>query len=133
MPKQSGFSLLELLVALTIVAILSAIAYPNYQAHVLKTRRAEAKVALMDLAARLEQYRLIHHSYKGATLSDLGKSPATEKNHYRLKIETTTENYYVIAAIPKGPQVKDTRCGTLTYKEQGEKGITGSGTTVECW
>ncbi len=61
MPRLSGFSLIELLIALALVAILSAIAYPAYHHHVIKTRRAGAKVELMDLAARLEQYRLIHH------------------------------------------------------------------------
>lgn len=133
MPGQSGFSLLELLVALTIVTVLCALAYPNYQTHTVKTRRSQAKVALMDLAARLEQYHLIHHTYKGATLDELNIVQATGKNDYRLRIEAVADNHYAIAAIPQGTQVKDTPCGSLTYNDQGEKGITGPGTLAECW
>lgn len=134
MPQQhSGFSLIELLVVLAIITILCAVAYPNYQAHIIKTRRSQAKVALIDLAARLEQYHLIHHSYKDATLAELNMEDRTENNYYLMEIQTATDNYYAIAAIPENTQTKDQQCGILTYDEKGEKGLTGSGTLAECW
>ena len=60
---NNGFTLIELLIAVAIVGILSAIAYPSYQQHVMKTKRAEAQAQLMELVLFLERER----SAKGIT------------------------------------------------------------------
>ena len=54
---NNGFTLIELLIAVAIVGILSAIAYPSYQQHVMKTKRAEAQAQLMELVLFLERER----------------------------------------------------------------------------
>jgi type IV pilus assembly protein PilE len=130
--KNSGFSLIELLIVLVIIGILSAIAYPIYTAHIIKTRRAEAKVTLVDLASRLEQYYVMHRNYKGATFAELNFNP-TRKKFYRFEMNTS-ENDFTLLAIPIGPQTKDQQCGTLIYNQKGEKGISGNSTIIaECW
>lgn len=133
MKQYAAFSIIELLLVLAIIAILCAAVYPSYQAHVIKTRRSQAKVALMDLASRLEQYHLVHQSYKDATLATLNVKSVAENKDYRLEIQTATDSHYAIAAVPQGAQTKDTQCGALTYNEKGEKGFTGSGTPAKCW
>lgn len=61
--RRGGFTLIELLVALTIVAILAAVAYPTYQDQIRKGRRAAAQAFLVDTANRQQQYLLDARSY----------------------------------------------------------------------
>lgn len=58
-----GFSLIELLMAVAIVAILTALAYPSYLDHVRKANRAQAQAFLMDLAQRQQSYLMVHREY----------------------------------------------------------------------
>ena len=56
--RSRGFTLIELMMAIAIIAILAAIAYPAYQKHLAKGRRAAAQAYLMDIAQREQQYFL---------------------------------------------------------------------------
>src|SRR5207245_8438538 len=58
-----GFTLIELMVAVAIVAILTAIAYPSYLSQMKKSRRTAAESTLMDIAQREQQYLLDARSY----------------------------------------------------------------------
>jgi type IV pilus assembly protein PilE len=53
--SNKGFTLIEVMIVVAIVGILAAVAYPSYQDHVRKSRRAEAQSALMGLAAAMER------------------------------------------------------------------------------
>lgn len=132
MKKNRAFSLVELLVVLIIVGILSAIAYPAYIAHVIKTHRAQAKIALLNLASRLEEYHGQHRSYKNAKLTTLNIKNHTENNYYQLTLQTNEDNY-TISAIPIGIQAQDKICGTFIYDQSGKKSFMGDGTVQECW
>ncbi|WP_373991276.1 type IV pilin protein [Duganella sp. BuS-21] len=61
--KRSGFSLMELLVALVIVAVLAAYALPAYQQHIVRTRRGEAHSALLKLMMQQERFHSQHNTY----------------------------------------------------------------------
>ena len=54
--RHGGFTLIELMIVVAIVAILAAVAFPSYQSHMMKGRRASAQTALMDIAQRQQQY-----------------------------------------------------------------------------
>ncbi len=109
-PQQRAFTLTELLIAVAIVGILSAIAYPSYQAYINQSREAEARVALMTLAAVLAQFRMDTNTYEGAVLGpggvfsdqvpvDTTKGAAT----YNLVIAHQTQTEFRLEARPIDP------------------------------
>ncbi len=131
--QQRGFTLVEVMIACAVVAILTAIAYPSYVNIVQKTRRSDAKSALVGAAGQLERIFTENNSYSGAAF---GTSPllATSLNgYYTLSFGSKTATTYTINATPAGQQVGDA-CGTFTFTDQGVKDVTG-GTkpAADCW
>ncbi|MGH8670496.1 MAG: type IV pilin protein [Burkholderiales bacterium] len=63
MKRHAGFTLIELMITVVIIAILAAVAYPSYQAHIIRTHRSEAQQFLMDITQREEQYLLDVRQY----------------------------------------------------------------------
>lgn len=135
MNKNFGFSLLELIVTLAIIGILSAIAYPAYTHHVVKTHRKQVQITLHNLANRLERYYIENnHSYADATPTKLGLDETALKNFYEISIPTATTTAYKLQAKPIGNQaIHDVQCGTLSLDQRGEEKITGNGSVSECW
>ena len=131
---KKGFNLLEVLIVLVIIAAILAYAYPKYINHVTTTRRLDGKVAILDLASKMNDYYVAHHNYENADFILLNTSESSPEGYYQLKIVKATKNSYEIQSIPIGSQAKhDTLCGSFTYNQAGEKGITGNGAITECW
>ena len=61
--RRQGFTLIDIMIALAIIAILTSLAYPSYLGHVRKAKRAVAKSALLDAADRQEQFFFAHRGY----------------------------------------------------------------------
>lgn len=135
MKNQSGFTLIELLIVFAIIGILIAVAYPAYTHHLVKARRTEAQIALLDLAARMEQYYSENnHSYANASLAKLKISETTTNNFYALAITQVTPVTYVLLAEPLGIQAeRDAACASLTLDQLGRKGATGTASSTMCW
>ena len=132
--RSRGFTLLEVVIACAIVAILAAIAYPSYINSVQKSRRAEATAALLGVASQMERWSTEKGSYTLATLGSGGVfANRTENGYYNLSLTNLTATTYTVRAAPTGAQTGDP-CGTLTYNEQGFKDVTGgSWTKAQCW
>ena len=138
--KARGFTLIELLVVIAIIGILAFIAYPAYQDQVRKARRADAKTAVSDLAARQEQYYANNKTYAD-TLAKLGKGTVTtsEQGYYSLAIAAgPTGNLatsYEITATAAGDQTKDSKCAQFKLNSQGTKTSLDSGSAASsgCW
>lgn len=132
---KRGFSLIEILIALAVAAILAAIVYPTYQHFVTKAHRSEGQVALFDLAQRMERYyQENNHTFAGASLENLGVNTITSSGYYRLSIGNTSATTYLLMATPIGMQSqRDTQCASLTLNQLGHKGITGEGAVEDCW
>ncbi len=128
---NKGFSLLEMLVVITIIGIVVTFALPSYSQHIAKARRITAEAALMQLAGQMESYYMQHHSYEGATLEKLNTPELIAENNYRLTILSATISTFDLAAIPQKQQAKNDRCGELTFNSVGKKGATIN--TSECW
>ena len=125
--KTKGFTLIEVLVVLGIVAILAAIAYPMYLNQVRKGHRADAQAFLMDVANREQQYLLDARSYAtgAAAIATLNMAmPDTVANFYTVSVAPGAATpSFVITATPKGSQVPD---GPLTLDDTGSKTLNGA-------
>jgi type IV pilus assembly protein PilE len=140
---SKGFSLIELMVTVVIVAVLAGIAYPSYTNHLRKGQRAEAKVRLTQVAQLQERYFTEKNTYTTDIAVLLGfttgtviwSSPNnTAGSGYQITAAagdgSTIDKSFKLEAAPQGSQTADT-CGTLRLLHTGKKEISGSGTG--CW
>lgn len=111
---NSGLTLIELMVVLSIVAILSAIAYPSYVDHLRLGRRADGQAALMTVEAAQARWRVTHVAYT-TTLGTEGLGlPATSPDgHYAIAIVQADATSYSATATPVGTQAGDSTCSPL--------------------
>ena len=135
---QQGFTLIELMVTVGIISILVAIAWPNYQQYITRSKRAEAQAYLMDLAQRQQQFMLDARRYT-SVVADLGVTmPTSVANNYQaptINLVAGPPPTFIITLAPKspGPLSAD---GSLTINNAGAKQrvITSGGTTTnEPW
>ena len=133
-PLRRGFTLVELVIALAVVAILSAVAYPSYTAHIAKGRRADGKQAMLELAQRMERYYTERGTYVGATLGATGIYPnVSAGGHYSLAIASQTADGFAITATPQGRQLGDA-CGRYGYNQLGEQSVADATlASTACW
>ena len=142
---QSGFTLIEVMIVVVIVAVLSSIAYPSYKESVARSRRAEARVVLTAAQQWMERFYTENNRYDQsratppvavalpAGLAASPKEGATK--YYNLSFSGAVgQNSYTLQAVPTGAQSSD-GCKTLTLTNTGARGLTGSPTKTvnECW
>jgi type IV pilus assembly protein PilE len=129
-----GFTLIELMIAVVILGILGALAYPSFMDAIYKGRRSEAFAALTSVQLAQERYRANSASY-AASLAELYtalQSTAPEPNNYTLSIPEATASSYRVRAVARNAQYGDSRCGTMeVLVERGS--ISYSPTTNGCW
>lgn len=141
---KKGFTLVELLLIMVIFSILASIIYPSYQNFLLCQQRNDAKMALIDLASRMERYKIRTHTYLTATVgtgkeSDVRASALTPLAFYQLSIVNQTATTYLLQAAPRGVQTKDRACQSFLLNHLGKKdnraGPAGSPPTSRknCW
>lgn len=132
--RAGGFTLIELMVVVAVVAILASIALPSYQEQVRKSRRGQAKVDLVELAQVLERRHTVNNSYAGALPFSTSPREGSATTHYNITPGTIAAGAqaFQLTATPVGGQAKD-RCGTLTLSHTGAKARTGSAPMEECW
>jgi type IV pilus assembly protein PilE len=151
---SSGFTLVELMIALAIIAILAAIAVPMYSKQVQKSRRVDARTAVTDLAGREERY-LSSNGIYATTWALLGYTGAGNttaamtvgSGYYQLSATTTAgvaatntpPSYLVVATVIAGsPQVKDLQCQYFSMDSTGKQfssatNAGGTDTSSTCW
>ncbi len=125
---QHGFSLIDVLIAVAIVGILAAIAFPSYQSAMRKSNRAAAESYLADVAQRQQQYLLDQRSY-ASSVSTLGvAAPASVTPFYTIAIAVTAgpPPGFTASATPTGSQALDLSGQPLTITNTGAKGPSGA-------
>ena len=134
---QGGFTLIELVITVSIVAILARMSFVVYTQYAMKADRADAKVALTTYAQILERCYSQNFYYYNATasLDCPGYSSTSPNGFYTISATTRTATAYTLTATPAAGKItaKDTQCTTLTLNNLGVKGSTGTGTTNTCW
>lgn len=119
-----GITLLELIITVAIIAILASIAYPSFQAHMLKSRRAEALEHLLSAQLKQEEQRVTSGSYT----TDFALLGGASIANYTFASTVSGASYTLTATAISGlPQAKDTGCTTLTINQQDQK------TPANCW
>lgn len=128
--RQQGFSLIELMMAVIVIAILAAIAYPSYMASVRSSRRAACEGVLTIAASSMEHQYAALGAYPLALPPNVPAvcPPDGGSVFYRVALVGATPNAFSIQATPQGDQTKD-KCGVLSLNEKGQKGPTTAG----CW
>jgi len=125
-----GFTLIELMIVVAVVAILAAVAIPSYAEHVRKSRRAQAKADLVEVAQLMERYHTVQNTYVGYTLPS-NQSPRDGTAQYTVSLGNQTASTFTLTATPGTNQSKD-KCGTMTLDQAGRK--TPDHATVDgCW
>jgi type IV pilus assembly protein PilE len=138
--KSSGFTLVELIVAMVIAAILAAVAIPAYSNYVRKARRTEVKTALLDLASLEERSFSVNNSYTtSATALSYAAWPVTLPSGYYVVAQpvvvaatTNAAATYTLSATVTGDQTKDTQCQSFTLNSAGSQAATPDAPGT-CW
>ncbi|RJG16625.1 type IV pilin protein [Massilia cavernae] len=143
-----GFTLADLLVAVAIVGILASVAYPSYASYVTRSRRAEGKLALLDILQQQERHYSQHNTYVAfsADTDDTDprrfkwwSGPTSQGSAYELRGQACEGSdigeCIEITALPGTERVdaqfRDSECGTLRADSIGRRSASGSST--RCW
>lgn len=145
--KASGFTLIELMITVAIVAILASIAYPSYQEYVRRGARAEARTAMLNVAQLEERFFTSNNTYAAFDGPGGGTAPPTgwETMNYSGS-DSASRKYNISVAAPAGGTIAtgfvisaapsngfaDTKCGTLTLDNLGVRGQS-AGMPADCW
>lgn len=146
MRRHAGFTLIEMLITVTILAILSRIAYVSYVSYSMRTAHADAKNALVNAAQVLERCYSQYFYYLNGT----GQTPCpivantsitSPNGYYTITPTTLTATSYTLTAKPNSGTIvgdnKDLQCATFTLNNAGTKGYTGTAPPApdphSCW
>lgn len=143
--RPAGFTLIELMIAVVVVAILMAIAIPSYESYVQKSRRTDAKTALLDLATREQRFYSTNNSFTDSP-QDLGYGAAgttfpmtVGSGYYSVNVIApagASPPTFTITATPVGSQTADTECASFTVDNTGKQSALDSSngdSTATCW
>ena len=139
-PLNQGFTLIELMVVVAIVAILTAIAYPSYMQSVTKARRRTAELCLINYANYMERIYSVNLRYdqdsngNPTVLPTLDCVDQGSQSPYAFSFATPpTSDTYTVQAVPQGNQAQaDSACGTLSLNQTMAKEASGP-SGASCW
>ena len=142
---RKGFSLIELLIVLTIISVISAMGYPSFRDYLIRAHRIDGQSALIELACRMETYHMQNKTYQTATIgtgtkTDVLSSYVTKQGWYRLSINHANDTRYLLQATPINTQaMNDTLCQSLTLDSFGVQGTAAgpagepTSSSEHCW
>lgn len=120
--RERGFTFIEIMIAVTIVGILAALALPSYGNYVREARRADGHLALLQEAQTMERCRSTSWSYAGCSLT----SATSPENYYTITVVSDATTY-TLTATAAGAQTNDSGCSPLTLNYLGAR------LPANCW
>jgi type IV pilus assembly protein PilE len=120
-----GFTLIETLIVVGIAGVLSSLAYPSLESQVLRARRSDALVSLMQAQLAQERHRANHRSY--GDLADIGLRGSSLSGYYTLQVTASSTDSYELVATAAGRQAHDATCQTLRLSVAGAGLVYASG------
>ena len=136
---QRGFTLMEVIIAMVIIGILTAIAIPNYTAYIARSNRSEARAGLLEATNWMERWRTERGRYDDP--ANVGNPPPgfpwaqiprTGTAKYTVAVVATAATY-TITATATGTMAGDP-CTTLSINQTGQRAFTGAtGSQEVCW
>jgi type IV pilus assembly protein PilE len=127
---RSGFGLLELVIAMGLIAVLVGLAMPSYQRYVIRAHRADVVRIMLGAAACQERLRAANGYYDTSRCAS-----GLDTEHYAIRIEPPGEPEaaeFRVFAIPRTAAAAD-GCGRLSLDHAGSRGVTGSRAVADCW
>lgn len=152
--RQSGFTLIELMITVVIVGILASVAYPSYAEHIAKGRRADARARLVAAQQWMERYYTERYSYASTGQTTANADFANEKSFaksppagegaamYTLGVVVNGVNYTLTATRETGAAMASDPCGDLTLTKDGTRSVvnynrnkfaTSAAAVAACW
>lgn len=135
--KQSlrGVTLIELLISMTIIGVLGAIAYPSYRNYTLASHRIDAISTLSQNQAILERCYAQNFSYNAACTALPSFPQTSEQGYYTITLSNLTATTYTLTATARGAQVNDTNCVTMRLDQANQKTAFDSAGSAQssCW
>lgn len=120
-----GFTLIELMIVVTVLAIIVTIGYPLYIEHAYKARRSDAKAGLSDAAQVIERCRTNTNTYVGCF-----STKDSPEGYYTISAVLSANAYTLTAAVKtSAAQAGDSKCASFTLTHTGAKSATSS----DCW
>lgn len=147
--KQRGFTLIEMMIVVVVVAILAAVALPSYNQQIMKTRRSLGTGELIKVHARQEQFFVNNKRY-ATDLTDLGYAGASyaidrdgnpvaadaDNRIYVIQLAAgASTTAFTLQAAPQLEQADDAHCETLALSSLGVKTVSAGATmdAAYCW
>jgi len=128
-----GFTLIELVIAMAIVAIISTIAYASYSSQVQKSRRSDALTSVGALSSSLERCYAQAYTYVGC--GNVAAGVTASQNGYYSIATVLAASAYTLTATPVGGQAGDTTCAAFILSNTGQTATNAGGAdeTTACW
>ncbi len=133
--RELGFSLIELMIAMVILGILTAIAYPSYKQYIMESRRSDALSTLTQDQIIFERCYSQNFSYAAACGAIPVFPQTSPQGYYRITATNVTPTTYTLTATPLGTQVEDTDCVSMSINQANVKTALDSSAASQpkCW
>lgn len=132
MKRQMGFTLIEVMIAVVIIGILAAIAFPSYREYILRGQRTEGVALLSEGAARQERFYAQNNTYAN-NVGLLNMNANSSNDLYTLSVDNATATTYTLSATAINRQADDVKCGNFGLNEAGNRTVSGTRDVEFCW